>query len=65
MTDGYPNFQWNLGNPITDGYENEDTIVKTADDESEYIHIKEVQEEILLEDKVEIHDPLEDKYLIQ
>ena len=43
MIDGYPNFECSSGNPITDSYNNEETIVKTKDDESEYKHKKGVQ----------------------
>ena len=59
MIDGYPNFEWNPGNPITDGYKNED------DDKYEYEQRKGVQQEISLEDEVEIHEPLKYKYAIQ
>ena len=47
------------------GYDNEEIISKTTDNESKYKHIEGVQYEIFLEDKFEIHDPLEYKYLIQ
>ena len=40
MIDGYPNFDWSPGNPITDGYKNED------DDKSEYKHSHGVKEEL-------------------
>ena len=37
IIDGYPNFKWSPGNPITDGYKNE------YDDKSEYEHREGVQ----------------------
>ena len=55
----YPDFDWSPGNPITDGYKNED------DDKSEYKHSHGVKEEISLEDEVDIHKPLEDEYVIK
>ena len=59
MIDGYPNFEWSPGNPITDGYKNED------DDKYEYEHIKGTKEEISLQDELDTHDPLDEKYEIQ
>ena len=59
MIDGYPNFEWSPGNTISDGYTNE------GDDKSEYEHKEGGQEEILLEDEVDIHEPLEDEDAIQ
>ena len=59
MIDDYPNFEWNPGSPITDDYKNED------DDKYEYEHIDGVQEGIYLEEKVEIHETLEDEYAIK
>ena len=44
IIDGYPNFEWIPGNPITGSYKNED------DDKSEYVHRKGIQEEISLEE---------------
>ena len=38
MINGYQNFEWSPGNPITYVYKNED------DDKSEYEHIEGVQE---------------------
>ena len=61
----YPNFQCIPVNPITDRYDNEYIISETTDNGSEYKHSKGVKENIFLEDEVNIHDPLEDKYLIQ
>ena len=65
MIDCNPKFDWIPGNPGTDGYDNEDTIYKTTDDESEHKRIEEVQEKMLLEEKVDIHETLEDKDRIQ
>ena len=59
MIDGYPNFEWIPRNPITDGCKNED------DNKYEYEISKGVQEEIYLEDKLDIHEPLEEKYVTQ
>ena len=53
MIVGHPNFEWIPGNQITD------------DDEYEYKHSERVQEEISLEEKVDISEPLEDEYAIQ
>ena len=52
IIDGYTNFEWNSGKPITYGYGNEDTLVETNDDEYEYEHSNRVQEELVLEEKL-------------
>ena len=65
MIDCNPKFDWIPGNTGTDGYNNEDTICKTTDDESEHKRIEEVQEKMLLEEKVDIHEALEGKYEIK
>ena len=59
MIDGYPNFEWSPGNPITDGYKNED------DDKYEYEHIEGTKEKISLQDELDTHDSLDEKYEIQ
>ena len=53
MIDGYPKFECIHGNPITD------------DDKSEYEHSERFQEKRSLEYKVDIPDPLEEKYATQ